>query len=129
MKPVTWLVLVLVMLFAASCGPAGNLPYPPPQQAGQVETQSYPAPQAASPTGEEGYPAPPNTPAPISWDEAKEVILQGKVIEVIQLHSRTVYLVLADGTRLMTEEPEIDAVLAVIDECGSLCENIGTIIE
>ena len=128
MKPLIWSILVIMILLVA-CSQGSNLPYPPPQQAGQVETQAYPAPQAISPASTRGYPAPPNTPTLISWDEAKAVLLQGKVTEAIQLHSLTVYLVLVDGTRLMTEEPEIDAVLAEIEACGSPCEKIEVITE
>lgn len=129
MKPLFWLVLVLGMLLFASCSPASGLPYPPPQQAGQLETEAYPPPQPGSQAAEQGYPAPPNTPAPVTWEEAITVLLQGNVVEVIQLHSRTVYLVLADGTSLMTEEPKIGDVLAEIEACGSPCENIGIITE
>lgn len=131
MKPLVWLILFLVFLPAAcsSSNQVDNLPYPPVQQTGQEGTQSYPAPQLVSSTSDQGYPAAPNTPEPVSWEEAKAAILGGKVIEAIQLHSRTVYLVLADGTRLMTEEPEIDAVLGLIEQCGSPCENIGVISE
>lgn len=131
MKPLIWIIMVILFLLA-SCSPsnqAGNLPYPPVQQTGQAETPAYPAPQAAAQTSDQGYPAPPSTPEPVSWEEAKSAILEGKVIEAIQLHSLTVYLVLADGTRLMTDEPESDAVLAVIEECGPPCEKIEVITE
>lgn len=131
MKSLIWLCLAIMILLVA-CGTrsqGGNLPYPFPQPPGQVETQAYPAPQAVSPTGAEGYPAPARTPTPITWEEAKAAILEGNVAEAIQLHSLTVYLVLADGTRLITEEPEIDAILAMIEECGAPCENIEIITE
>ena len=60
----------------------------------------------------------------ISWDEAREIILSGGVEQVFQLHSRQVTLYLEDGRRLVTVEPEIDAVFKVVEECGDPCADV-----
>jgi inhibitor of cysteine peptidase len=60
----------------------------------------------------------------IPWAEAQELIRSGRVVQVTQLHSLEVTLDLEDGTRLVTNEPEIDAVFDVVDECGDPCADI-----
>ena len=60
----------------------------------------------------------------IPWEEARELILAGEVAQVTQLHSLEVTLELKDGRRLVTMEPEIDAVFDVVDACGEPCEDI-----
>jgi inhibitor of cysteine peptidase len=65
---------------------------------------------------------PPST--EVSWDEAQELILGGEVEQVTQLHSREVTLDLRDGRRVVTTEPEIDAVFDVVDACGDPCANM-----
>lgn len=60
----------------------------------------------------------------IPWAEAQELIRSGQVVQLTQLHSLEVTLDLAEGTRLMTIEPEIDAVFDVVDACGEPCADI-----
>jgi inhibitor of cysteine peptidase len=60
----------------------------------------------------------------VPWEEARELILAGEVQQVTQLHSLEVTLELTDGRRLVTTEPEIDAVFNVVDACGELCEDM-----
>lgn len=60
----------------------------------------------------------------VSWDEAKDLILSGDVEQVTQLHSLQVTLDLSDGRQLVTTEPEIDAVLDVVDACGAPCADM-----
>jgi hypothetical protein len=60
----------------------------------------------------------------VSWDEARELILAGEVHQVTQLHSLEVTLELKDGRRLVTMEPEIDAVFDVVDACGEPCADM-----
>jgi hypothetical protein len=142
-----WLGLILI-LFLAACQPGIPSASPEPQQvepssppaatipvateesspvpqatlppAGTQE--SYPPPQAPVTTsGEAGYPAPE---AKITWEEARELILDGQVSQVTQLHSLRVILVLKDGRTVETDEPLSDEVFAVIDECGEVCSDI-----
>lgn len=70
--------------------------------------------------------AAPDAPAPtrVSWEKAKALILDGLVAAVFQAHSLEVTLTLKDGRQLITTEPEIDAVLRVIEECGEPCADI-----
>ena len=60
----------------------------------------------------------------ILWNEAETIIMRGVVESVIQTHDLKVTLVLKDGRRLFTEEPEIDEVIKVIGLCGDLCANV-----
>jgi len=62
--------------------------------------------------------------ARIPWAEAQELIRSGQVVQVTQLHSLEVTLELASGRRLVTTEPEIDAVFDVADACGEPCAEI-----
>lgn len=60
----------------------------------------------------------------VSWDEARSIILNGDVVSVAQTHSLEVTIQLADGSTIVTQEPAIDDVFAVIEECGEPCANI-----
>ena len=131
MKSAIWRWLAPLILLAAcqSTGQEGDFAYPPVQPPAQVETLGYPSPPSApagSPTSAEPYPS---EPLVVTWEEAKSAILKGNVVDVIQLHSLTVNLVLQDGSQLTTEEPAIDDVLEVIDQCGQTCENIQIVTE
>jgi inhibitor of cysteine peptidase len=57
----------------------------------------------------------------VSWNQAQLLILTGQVAQVTQLHSREVTLELRDGRRVVTMEPQLDDVFAVVDECGAPC--------
>jgi hypothetical protein len=67
-----------------------------------------------------GRPAPPY----IAWEQAKRLILEGHVHEVVQLHSLDIRLILKEGRTVITTEPEIDAVFRVIEQCGERCDDI-----
>lgn len=60
----------------------------------------------------------------VRWDMAVEIIKSGIVVVVSQTHSLDVVLSLKDGTQFITKEPNIDAVFAVIDQCGLPCQDI-----
>jgi len=60
----------------------------------------------------------------LEWEEARELILAGEVVQVTQLHSLEVTLELKDGRQLVTKEPEIDAVFDVVDQCGEACADV-----
>ena len=65
-----------------------------------------------------------DTKTEIPWEEAKELIRSGRVMLVTQLHSLEVTLEMENGRRLVTTEPEIDAVFDVVDECGDPCADM-----
>jgi hypothetical protein len=68
---------------------------------------------------------PPNSiPSSLSWSEAKQLILDGKVKQVTQTHSLLVTLAFMDGSTRTTIEPQIDEVITVIKECGDRCKGI-----
>jgi len=107
--------------------PQLELPYPPPGEEVVINpkptTMAYPAP------GEEGIIQDEEFQNfrdgdEIMWREAETILMSGVVESVIQTHNLEVTLVLKDGTRLFTEEPQIDEVIKVIGLCGDLCENI-----
>ena len=52
----------------------------------------------------------------IEWAEAIELIQQGLASEVMQTHSRAVWIVTRDGYTYSTTEPRIDDVYRVIQE-------------
>jgi hypothetical protein len=151
MKLVKFLLLVSILMLAA-CQPATPTPtsqpsvptqerqiatqapqpatesYPSPPEE-QIATpsdqgQSYPAPQPG-PSGQSGYPAPGVNKAPmITWEDAQNLILEGSVSQVTQLHNLTVILDLKDGSTVKTIESSIDEVFKVIDQCGDKCADI-----
>lgn len=99
---------------------AESYPAPPLNQG-----QAYPAPQTQAPSGQSGYPEPGiNQAAMVTWEEAQNLILEGGVSQVTQLHDLTVILDLKDGTTVKTTEPAIDEVFKVIDQCGDPCSDI-----
>lgn len=59
----------------------------------------------------------------ISREEAKNLILEGKVTSIFQAHSLEVRLITEEGV-LSTREPEIDEVWKVWKACGSRCAKI-----
>jgi hypothetical protein len=143
MKPILSIIALVVLLLAA-CGTAAPVEteaLPP------IETQvSNPTPvdTTPEPAGGEPYPAAveptkydPNVPAPylapgeegtsIPWEEAIGLIQDGKVVQVRQYDNLMVILVLEDDQTMSTYQPALDAVLAVIDECGDLCQDIEVI--
>jgi len=60
----------------------------------------------------------------VPWDEAQQMILAGEVGQVTQLPSLQVTLLMKDGRRLVTYEPEIDDVLEVLEACGEPCSEV-----
>ncbi len=65
----------------------------------------------------------------ITWEEARTFILNGEVASAFQAHSLEVRLTLKDGRQVTTTEPTIDAVFAVIEECGDVCADIALATE
>ena len=59
----------------------------------------------------------------ISREEAKKLILEGKVTSLFQAHSLEVRLTIEEG-EFSTREPKIDEVWKVRKECGSLCSKM-----
>ena len=60
----------------------------------------------------------------ISREEAKKLILEGKVASVDQTHALTVGLDTHEGEEFIALEPKIDEVFKIINECGEVCKNI-----
>lgn len=60
----------------------------------------------------------------ISWEEAQAMILNGEVVQAVQLHSMQVTLTLNDGRQVVTLEPAIDELFRLIEMCGEPCANI-----
>ena len=62
-------------------------------------------------------------PNEISREEAKNLILEGKVKSIFQAHSLEVRLTTEEG-ELSTREPKIDEVWEVLKACGNLCSKM-----
>ncbi|MCL5429283.1 MAG: hypothetical protein M1347_05720 [Chloroflexi bacterium] len=60
----------------------------------------------------------------ISWGHAIELLYDGRVTAVVQLHSLEVRLTLRSGVTVITAEPTIDAIFDEIQRCGAPCANI-----
>ena len=60
----------------------------------------------------------------ISWEEAKQLILTGRVEQVHEFHNLTVNLLIKDGTTRTTREPKINAIFKFINQCGEPCSSI-----
>lgn len=97
-------------------------PYPH-LQAPQNSNDPYPALQVPM-VSNDPYAAPVEGGKAITWEETKTLILDGQVVEVTQLHSLEVTLILKDGSIVTTVEPEIDAVFILLDECGENCQDV-----
>ncbi|HZD57207.1 MAG TPA: hypothetical protein VE136_10815 [Anaerolineales bacterium] len=138
MKLAKFLLLVSILLLAAcqsaTPAPTSQPAFPTQEPQPGVESypapplnqgQAYPAPQTQAPSGESGYPVPRvDEAAVITWQEARDLILEGRVSQVTQLHDLTVTLDLKDGSTVKTTEPAIDEVFKVIDQCGDPCSDI-----
>lgn len=59
----------------------------------------------------------------ISREEAKNLILEGKVKSLFQAHSLQVDLTTDEGS-FTTQEPAIDEVFEIIKKCGEACKDI-----
>ncbi len=59
----------------------------------------------------------------LTWSDAQALIAGGQVKGVFQSHSLDVTLTLADGRTLTTIEPQIDAVINAVKQCGAKCAN------
>jgi len=134
MKHIYWTLMIILVILAA-CGPATEelpedtqpptmtetpsleepypYPYPEPLVLPSPTTGAYPEPSEEVPGREQ-----------IGWEEAKNLILNGEVTEVFQLHSLEVILTLEDGTQVVTIEPSIDDVFDVLEECGEVCDDV-----
>jgi len=107
--------------------PAAPTAYPGPAQGYPVPDQGYPSPA-------QGYPAPlqnppsaypgPQAGGEIPWDQVQAKISSGEVTKVMQTHDLKIVLTLNDGTTLTTVEPQIDAIMQMIKQCGDPCKNI-----
>jgi hypothetical protein len=67
--------------------------------------------------------------ATIRWSDAVDLLHDGHVIGVTQLHSLTVYLSLTNGAEAQTVEPYIDAIFDEVQACGQPCAGIALATE
>ena len=147
MRPIYILLLVVLILLTA-CQSATPEPAPEMEEIEQPVEEGYPPPepvnsedaypyQESLPVSDGPYPAlqvplvsndPYTAPVEggiaITWEETKTLIMDGQVVEVTQLHSLDVTLILKDGRIVTTVEPEIDAVFILLDECGENCQDV-----
>lgn len=111
---------LLLALIVSACQ-AGEAPVEP-QGAYPAPAGAYPQPQGAVPyplgaeSSEEGQ--------PIEWGQAEAIIMNGAVAQITQTHDGEVILRLHDGVVFVTQQPQVDDVLKVIERCGELCQDI-----
>ena len=96
--------------------------------------QGYPQPELG-PTSDP-YQPPANVPgagnpypavsdgSEVPWEQAVYLMTSGQVEKVLQTHDGQVWLTLKDGLRVHTLQPEMDAVIRVIEACGAPCEGL-----
>jgi hypothetical protein len=122
---VGWLLVILMagamLLSACSGGNEGAVQATPPS-ASQSPTAAM-TPTSVPPTATP-VPATPESASEVPWPVAEEMILNGEVRQVTQLHSLEVTLYLWDGREVVTMEPKIDEVFRVIERCGEPCSDI-----
>jgi len=63
-------------------------------------------------------------PQETEWEQAKELLLAGKVETLTQAHDRTVILTLKDGSQFTTKEPALDDIFRLVEQCGAKCAEI-----
>ena len=88
-----------------------EVPYPPPPFDPAVMFNPYPGPSGEVTDW-------------TKWEQALVVIKSGDVVEVYQVETLHVTLVLGDGRLVLTKEPEIGEVFRIIEECGDACKDI-----
>jgi len=98
----------------------------PSSQSGLEAERAYPSPlELVAPNP---YPAPEGS-EEVSWEQAQTLIMSGEVEQVYQTVSRQVILTLKDGRVLVADQPEMNAVFAVVENCGEPCFDIRKITE
>lgn len=65
----------------------------------------------------------------ITWAQTVTLIQSQQVTSVVQSHDLSLLVTLADGRSLLAQQPEIDAILEVIRDCGDPCKNIAVASE
>lgn len=60
----------------------------------------------------------------VEWETAVEILHQGEVEQVVQLHSLAVTLILKDGCEIKTVEPVIDDIFNEVEKCGTPCSDM-----
>ena len=117
-------LLILLVLLLSACQmtqPASSTEEQPYPETGEEVEIPYP-----DPTQEQAYPGPgqganPQISNEIPWDQVEAMLLNGDVIKVMQTHDLKVYLTLKDESLAVTVEPEIDAIIKLLKECGDPC--------
>lgn len=75
-------------------------------------------------TQETGTPDPLPCGEEVEWETAVEILHQGEVEQIVQLHSLAVTLILKDGCEIKTVEPVIDDIFNEVVNCGELCADM-----
>lgn len=84
---------------------------------------------ACSPVAWDGNPDPLPCGESVQWDLAVQILNQGEVEQVVQLHSLEVTLILEDGCEIKTIEPVIDDIFLEVEKCGTPCEGMILVTE
>lgn len=60
----------------------------------------------------------------ISWGKVARVLEAGKIKAIVQTEDLVVRMKMEDGGCFITREPHIDAIVPLIEECGSACAEV-----
>jgi len=128
MRSLKLLLCISIGLFLGACvsqsvTPSAPQPsYPPPELSPTITSGGYPSPQPLTTQDGGGYPGP-IEPATITWEIAKQLILEGGVLTIEQHADLNLYLALKDDRIFQTIEPMFDDVVRLIDQCGEKCKD------
>ena len=128
MRSLKLLICISIGLFLGSCvsqsvTPSAPQPtYPSPELSPTITSGGYPSPQILATQVGSGYPGP-NESANITWEIAKQLILEGGVLTIEQHADLTLLLTLKDDRIFQTIEPLFDEVVRLIEQCGEKCKD------
>jgi|GEM_PF-1054586 len=110
---------------AGTVVPVGAYPEPVGGNPNPTNAVAYPGPTAPALAARSDPVVPElKTGAEVKWEQVKEIVFSGQVVQVSQTHALKVTITLKDGRKLVTVEPGIDEIIKLVRECGELCKDI-----
>jgi hypothetical protein len=128
MRSLTLLICISIGLLLGSCVSKSTTTlttqpsYPSPNSSPTIIKGGYPSPEIHATQAGGGYPGP-NEPITITWEIAKQLILEGGVLTIEQHPDLSVILTLKDARIFQSIEPTFDEVVRLKEQCGEKCTN------
>jgi hypothetical protein len=121
------IILILGLMLVACTDGTETVEEPKPEEPGEAapEREEYPAPESTPTTElitilypdiEDG--------GEINWSQAFGLVMNGEVVKIVQTQDLKVSLTLRDGRTFFMFQPELGAILKVVESCGDLCSEI-----